>query len=197
MKSYEEFLIEYTNAQLAQGGTSSQRAIAQTRQRKREEEQRQKERDQKRLGSALARRSGSTAITRPKGGALATTSSSALGRLKGGPLATRSSAISKRTPNSSAIVPSSSRKEPTPSKIPDERRNVGKRTEMPRVVKPNKDDKEEQKKKRCKFGQVRIAGKCRGLPKPPIRGSDLKDTGEARSADLDGLEVRNSLQKVD
>ena len=152
----------------------------------------------RRLGGALARRSGSTAITRPKGGALATTSSSALGRLKGGPLATRSSAITKRTPNSSAIVPSSSRKEPTPSKIPDERRNVGKRTEMPRVVKPNKDDKEEQKKKkRCKFGQVRIAGKCRGLPKPPIRGSDLKDTGVARSADLDGLEVRNSLQKVD
>ena len=47
MKSYEEFLIEYTNAQLAQGGTSTQRAIAQTRQRKREEQQKQKERDQK------------------------------------------------------------------------------------------------------------------------------------------------------
>ena len=182
MKSYEEFLIEYTNAQLAQGGTSTQRAIAQSRQRKREEQQRQKERDQKRLGNALARRSGSTAITRPKGG----------------PLATRSSAITKRTPNSSAIVPSSSRKEPTPSKIPDERRNVGKRTEMPRVVKPNTDDKEEQKKKkRCKFGQVRIAGKCRGLPKPGIRGSDLPDTGSARSVDLEGIGTRNSLAKVD
>ena len=36
MKSYEEFLIEYTNAQLAQGGTSTQRAIAQSRQRKRD-----------------------------------------------------------------------------------------------------------------------------------------------------------------
>ena len=181
MKSYEEFLIEYTNAQLAQGGTPTQRAIAQTRQRKREEQQRQKERDQKRLGGVLARRSGSTAITRPKGG----------------PLATRSSAISKRTPNSSAIVPSSSRKEPTPSKIPDERRNVGKRTEMPRVVKQNKGNDNKEQKKRCKFGQVRIAGKCRGLPKPGIRGSGVEDTGVSQSGDLEGIGTRNSLSKVD
>ena len=56
--------------------------LLKARQRKREEQQRQKERDQKRLGNALARRSGSTAITRPKGG----------------PLATRSSAITKSNP---------------------------------------------------------------------------------------------------
>ena len=178
MKSYEEFLIEYTNAQLAQGGTSAQRAIAQTRQRKREEQQRQKERDQKRLGNALARRSGSTSMTRPKGG----------------PLATRSSAITKRTPNSSAIVPSSSRRAPRASR-PDEKQTGTNPYSYNRGVTtlPDRDKKKKKSKvKQCPFGQVYIGGECRGLPR-----SKVSDNNVSASGDLEGIGTRNSLAKVD
>ena len=61
----------------------------------------------------------------------------------------------------------------------------------------NKGNDNKEQKKRCKFGQVRIAGKCRGLPKPGIRGSGVEDTGVSQSGDLEGIGTRNSLSKVD
>ena len=84
-RSYEEFLIEYTNASV---GTrcSSQRAIISNQTEKEGRRQRQKEKDQKpSLGFKARRELHQQLITRPKGGkASATTSSSSfLEMLKG------------------------------------------------------------------------------------------------------------------